>query len=349
MDTVILIPAYKPEQTLVLLSRALQEQGFSVLIVDDGSGREFSPVFRAAQSYATVIGYAKNGGKGHALKYGIEYLHREMPECRCFITADADGQHAVRDIVRVSERLHETGGIVLGSRAFTGAIPLRSRVGNDLSRFAYTIAATLYLKDNQSGLRGFESGYAEWLLSIGGQHYDYEINVLMYAAKQNLPIHELTIETIYNDGNKSSHFQPVLDTLRLHAKILLASVPSLFSFLCMIAAALYLYGRMAAARLPFAMDVSVVAAGSFGILMSFVLNTTRFSSPAGVPYRLSWRKLLAAVFRLAAYQAMMELLFYFLRLPYGLSLALTVLLVLVEEFYLHKLIFVLKKLRFHTQ
>lgn len=347
MDTIILIPAYKPDEALLRLVQQLKGNDFHILIVDDGSGSAFAPIFDAVRGSAEVIGYEKNCGKGYALKYGIAYIRENYASYRYFVTADADGQHAVRDILRVSEMIHKKGGIVLGSRAFSGKIPLRSRVGNNLSRFVYAIASSLYLQDNQTGLRAFEVSYCEWLCSIGGSRYDYEINMLMYAAKRNIPIHEAAIQTIYEDGNKSSHFRPIPDTLRLHAKILLASVPSFFAFLLQLAATFFLYGyllgRQTSLSVEAVRELSILNGGTIGIAVSFLLNTCRFATRTGVPFRLSWRKLLVAVIRLSAYQLFVRLLKIVLpQLTFVPALLITVLLVVVLEFFLLKLIFLLQ-------
>ena len=46
MDTVILIPAYKPDMALIRLVEELNRiDGLGILVVDDGSGAEFAPVF----------------------------------------------------------------------------------------------------------------------------------------------------------------------------------------------------------------------------------------------------------------------------------------------------------------
>lgn len=355
MDTIILIPAYMPDETLVGLARELRENQFHILIVNDGSGEAYAPIFERVSEYAEVIGYEKNCGKGYALKYGMQYIRNEHEDFRYFVTADADGQHAIKDIIRVSEKIHATGGIVLGSRAFTGKIPLKSRMGNDLSRFTYAIASSLYLQDNQTGLRGFEVSYCDWLCSIGGKHYDYEINMLMYAAKRNIPIHEIPIRTIYSNGNKGSHFRPFADTVRLQAKILTASIPSLIAFACMIAAIFFLRHYLPQWGVHFPKeaaqvvltknvirDISVFSGGVLGIVVSFVLNTCTYATRAGVPFRLSWRKLLVSAIRVGAYQMLLRLLCGLLGLSFVPALIITIVASLVLEFLLLKLIFLLQ-------
>ena len=44
---IILIPAYKPDQSLVRLARALraQDPAVEILVIDDGSGSTYAPIF----------------------------------------------------------------------------------------------------------------------------------------------------------------------------------------------------------------------------------------------------------------------------------------------------------------
>ena len=103
MESVILIPAYNPEKTLYTLAKRLKELSFEVLIVNDGSSSKYDNIFKKASEYATVIGYTKNHGKGYALKKGIEYIKNNYKDILGFITADADGQHSIEDIKKITE------------------------------------------------------------------------------------------------------------------------------------------------------------------------------------------------------------------------------------------------------
>ena len=76
----VLIPAYEPENQLVALVRQLQSHGLQVLVVNDGSGREYDDIFSQAARYATVISLGKNSGKGAALKAGMEHIRDHMPD-----------------------------------------------------------------------------------------------------------------------------------------------------------------------------------------------------------------------------------------------------------------------------
>ena len=51
---------------------------------------------------------------------------------------------------------------------------------------------------------------------IEGERYEYETNVLLAAAKKHLPFAEVPVQTVYLDGNRSSHFGIVADSLHIY-------------------------------------------------------------------------------------------------------------------------------------
>lgn len=216
----VLIPAYEPDHQLTQLVPKLLNEGFGVVVVDDGSGENYREIFdELRRQQVTVLTHEKNMGKGGALKTGMDYLYRQAPDCEHFITCDADGQHRVEDVVRVQQKLHNGHRFVLTVRGLRKKIPLRSKVGNTMSRIVYTLLTNRYLSDNQSGLRGFHRSHAEWMLKVEKNNYDYEMNVLYYAAKKGVRITTLPIEAIYIDNNQSSHFNPIADTVRIYRSL----------------------------------------------------------------------------------------------------------------------------------
>ena len=155
MEIAVLIPAYQPDSVLISLVQALHRENFRLIVTDDGSGPAYADIFSALLPYAEVLTCPENRGKGHALKCALRHLAADPQGCRAFITADADGQHTVADILRVREALLSGSRFVLTTRTLHGkSVPLRSRVGNDLSRFFFSLAAGCFLEDNQSGPRG---------------------------------------------------------------------------------------------------------------------------------------------------------------------------------------------------
>lgn len=231
MEEIVLIPAYKPDEKMVKLVEELSSEGFGVIVVNDGSPAYHDCYFQAVAHIAGVVTLPENRGKGAALKAGMQVIRDYYPDCRFFITADADGQHSVKDIKRVRDELRTGSKIVLTVRNLRGDIPLKSKAGNRASRIVYTILTGHYLNDNQSGLRGFSSENIDWMVRVSGEKYDYELNVLYCADKQALPITTMGIDTIYIDGNKSSHFHAIKDTSRLYIKLFSSAWVTFLSFI----------------------------------------------------------------------------------------------------------------------
>lgn len=215
----VLIPARRHELALTPLAEALLNAGFgAVIVVDDGSPAEDQPAFAALARKQGVYltRHAINLGKGRALKTGIKHFFSVFPELNGLITVDADGQHTVGDIVRVGEALlTHPSRAVLGARNFTGDMPFRSRFGNALASLVFRIASGEAVKDTQSGLRGFPSALLADVVALDGERYEYETAVLMYLCRHGQAPLQVPISTIYIDGNRSSHFDPVRDSMRI--------------------------------------------------------------------------------------------------------------------------------------
>ena len=63
----VLIPAYKPDRRLNQLVNDLLESGFTrIVVVDDGGGEPFRPIFADLQGKAEVLVHEVNRGKGAA-------------------------------------------------------------------------------------------------------------------------------------------------------------------------------------------------------------------------------------------------------------------------------------------
>ncbi|KQO01415.1 GtrA family protein [Paenibacillus sp. Leaf72] len=230
----ILIPSYEPDHRLLDLIQQLHAfQLEPIVIVDDGSGPSYREIFEAAEaSGCTVITHEVNLGKGRALKTGFGYI-QEAGLPGHVVCADSDGQHLPHDIKRIFEKLlsQTTPGIVLGSRRFSGTIPLRSRFGNSVTRSVFSLTTGTKIYDTQTGLRGFSLAMLDWLCQIPGERFEYEMNMLLTAHRDGYKITEEFIDTVYLDHNKSSHFRPLIDSFRIYLPIIMFSTSSLLSAL----------------------------------------------------------------------------------------------------------------------
>lgn len=229
---IILIPAFEPDEKLLQLIEALRTTApyLGVLVVNDGSGPAFDALFQQAKILgATVIGYQNNHGKGQALKTGFNYIGANYPGHHV-VCADSDGQHCLKDILRVAGQVRPGTTMVLGERYFSGQVPRRSSIGNGATRLFFALATGTWLTDTQTGLRGYPWQLLPWLQSVRGNRYEYELNVLLDARTQGYPFKSVAIETIYLRNNESSHFRPVRDSLRIYAPLLKFSMSSLIAF-----------------------------------------------------------------------------------------------------------------------
>jgi glycosyltransferase involved in cell wall biosynthesis len=221
----VVIPAYRPSAALVHLVRALSEKSRpAIVIVDDGSGAGYAEVFERAAAFPHVhlLRHETNQGKGAALKTGIRFVLARYPALAGIVTADADGQHHPEDIERVAAALlaGDGGSLVLGARAFQGAVPLRSRLGNVLTRAIMHLLLGRRLTDTQTGLRGIPAGMLAQLLQLESNGYEFELEMLILAHRLSVPMVEVPIRTIYAEGNQSSHFNPLVDSMKIYFVLL---------------------------------------------------------------------------------------------------------------------------------
>lgn len=226
----VLIPAYNPDEKLLALLPRLKERFTRIVLVDDGSteGREIFP--QAAPYVEKILVHEKNRGKGAALKTGFAYLDDGQTDV---ITADADGQHTPEDIAKVAEGLRtHRGGLVLGVRSFTGKVPFRSRFGNWWTRWCFFLmTGGLLIRDTQTGLRGIPAALLPRVASIPGDRYEYEMAMLADAKQHEERPLQIPIETIYIAENATSHFNPLLDTIRIYRRLFQFCLSSILSFL----------------------------------------------------------------------------------------------------------------------
>lgn len=231
-EVVILIPAYEPDMKMISLLDELNKHKLRVIIVNDGSGPDYDKIFNKAKKYAEVLGYEVNRGKGNALKTGFDYINNNIKN-ECFVvTMDCDGQHKVSDALKLCEYLKDNPNtLVLGKRIRNGVTPIRSKIGNSITRFVYKIITGIDVYDTQTGLRAFSSNLIPYMLEIRGDRFEYEMNVLLNCSCKNIKIKEIEIETIYIDNNSHSHFKTIKDSILIYKEIFKFLASSLCSFI----------------------------------------------------------------------------------------------------------------------
>ncbi len=229
---IILIPSFQPSGALSQVVSAIVEHVDHVVVVDDGSGPDYAGRFdEIDMAGVTVLRHPTNRGKGRALKTGFHFIRHEWPG-HAVVTADGDGQHLTHDILKVAATLStQPSGLVLGGRSFDGRVPARSRFGNTVSRALFRLAVGARVGDTQTGLRGIPADLLEWAEQVPGERFDYELVMLVRAAEASIPLVEIEITTVYLDGNSSSHFRPVRDSIRVTWPLVAFGASSLLAFL----------------------------------------------------------------------------------------------------------------------
>jgi putative flippase GtrA len=244
---IVLIPAYQPDHRLARLVERLSCH--RVLVVDDGSGTPYAQVFEAARlAGAEVITLTTNRGKGFALKTGFAHAAACYPG-EDVVCADSDGQH-------------------------------RSRYGNAATRVLFRMITGLAVTDTQTGLRGYPARMLGWLGGVPGDRFEYELRLLLRAARERLPIEEVGIATVYLEGNRSSHFRPVIDSARIYGPLFAFAGSSLLAFAvdaALLAGMVALTGELA---------TSAVTARLISATLNYSVNRSAVFGGAGrVPHR----------------------------------------------------------------
>ncbi len=212
MKYIILIPTYNPDTRLLSILENINKK-YETIIVDDGSIDK--SLFAKCKDYATVISYEENKGKGYAIKEGLKYI-KDNFQNYIVVTMDDDMQHKLGDAIKLCDYVsnHEDE-LALGRRHWDKTAPLSSRFGNSIMRRRFKRYTGMSIYDTQSGLRAFSYKLIDYMLSIEGDRYEYEMSVLYHLKNSNIKYKEIDIETIYIDNNKTSKFRGIKDSLRI--------------------------------------------------------------------------------------------------------------------------------------
>ena len=231
MRFVALIPSYEPNNKLLEIIKELKNNNFSIVVVNDGSDSHYDKYFEECKKYAEVISYSINHGKGYALKKGLSYIKDNYKDA-IIVTLDSDGQHSVKDALKLCNyAINHDNTIILGKRLRGKNTPIRSMIGNTITRFVFRLTTGIDIYDTQTGLRVFKSNLIPFLLKIEGDRFDYEMNMLIKCSKNNIKLKEELIETIYENNNKGTHFKTIRDSYLIYKDIIKFSGSSFISFI----------------------------------------------------------------------------------------------------------------------
>ncbi|MCR5053871.1 MAG: bifunctional glycosyltransferase family 2/GtrA family protein [Lachnospiraceae bacterium] len=222
MKIPIIIPAYEPDERFIELLSALVVEDNYIVVIDDGSGEKYRPLFDQVNEIidgkGVLLRHEVNKGKGRALKTAFRYVLNSIPDAIGAVTADSDGQHTKDCIMAVCAGLEKhPNSLILGVRHFDEEdIPWKSRFGNTLTLKVMKIVSGLSISDTQTGLRGIPRKFMEELLNVEGERYEYETRMLLETVNK-YSIVEVPIKTIYDSKeNHQTHFHPFRDSFKIY-------------------------------------------------------------------------------------------------------------------------------------
>ena len=215
LNVALIIPVFQPGDRLEKLIRELAQEFRSLVVVDDGSTENTDRFdFLAEIANAKLLRHDRNRGKGAALKTAFAEILRAPDAVEAVVTADGDGQHLMKDILAVADAtLANPDAITFGVRQFAGRVPFRSRLGNLWTELEFFLLTRCRIPDTQTGLRGIPFGLLPAIAALPGERYEYESRMLVAATRLKAKPVLIPIETVYLDGNSSSHYRPLRDTL----------------------------------------------------------------------------------------------------------------------------------------
>jgi len=214
-DVWIVIPALDEASIIGDVIADVRSVFDHVVCVDDGSRDDTGE--RALRAGAHVVRHPVNLGQGAAIQTGVEYARRQ-PGAAVFATFDADGQHRVKDLIRMIDRLAgEKADLVIGTRfADPGVVsrtPMVKRMVLRTVAWLSPRSRKLGLTDAHNGLRVFNRTVADGLnITISGMGHAGEFVTLAYENRWRVA--EEPVEILYTEYSMSKG-QPLLNGVNI--------------------------------------------------------------------------------------------------------------------------------------
>jgi len=211
----VAIPAFEAEATVGRVVRRSVAMGADVIVVDDGSRDATGDAARACG--VPVLTHDVNFGKGRALKTAFDYLFSRGYEA--VVTIDADGQHPPEELPKLLTPWREGADLVLGTRSHLYAAMGRvRRASNGTSSWLISQVAGATLPDCQTGFRLYRRSLIE-AIGFPEPRFEAESAVLVRAVRKGFRVVGVPVRLDKADGRATSHYRPVVDSLRIASAV----------------------------------------------------------------------------------------------------------------------------------
>jgi len=215
MKLSVVMPVYNEKDTIAEILRRVLATNLAdeVIVVDDGSSDGTSAVLSElkTKNKIKVITATKNGGKGAAVRMGIETAKGDL-----VLIQDADLEYDPRDIPALLKPIEENlADVVYGSRFLGG--PRRPTmywhaVANRMLTFFTNILYNNILTDMETGYKLFKREVLEDI-RIRSNSFDFEPEITAKLLKKKVRIYEIPITfnpRDYADGKKIGFIDAVM-------------------------------------------------------------------------------------------------------------------------------------------
>ena len=197
------IPAFNEEKNIAAIITKLADITDTIIVCNDGSSDLTSDI--AEKMGAFIINHEKNLGYGAAIR--SIFLKAKELDGDILVTFDADGQHRIEDIEKVTKPIiDQEADLVIGSRFLDESekeVPQYRKVGIKVITKITNASIKKQLTDSQSGFRAYSKKVlAELNPSELGMGISTEI--LIKASSKNFRITEVPIKILYA-GDTSTH------------------------------------------------------------------------------------------------------------------------------------------------
>jgi glycosyltransferase involved in cell wall biosynthesis len=214
----VIVPVFDERNTVVEIIRRMRQVELplelEIVVVDDGSTDGTGEIARRAGAH--LVRHPINLGQGAAIQTGIEYA-RKQPGAQIFATFDADGQHRVKDLAAMVDRLLAGDvDVVIGTRFGTRQVarpPLVKRVVLQTAARLSRRGRRLGLTDTNNGLRVFNKKVADGLdITMSGMSHANEF--VMLIDENHWRVAEEPVEVLYTEYSRSKG-QPLLNGVNI--------------------------------------------------------------------------------------------------------------------------------------
>ncbi len=214
-DVWIVVPAFNEAAVIGEVITDLRAVFDHVVCVDDGSRDGTGQI--ALRAGAHLVRHPVNLGQGAAIQTGVEYA-RSQPGAEVFATIDADGQHRVKDVLRMIDKLTaEDVDVVIGTRfsdhGVRSDVPILKRIVLRTVVWLSARSRRLKLSDAHNGLRVFNRRVADGLdITMSGMGHASEFITLI--DENGWRVAEEPVEILYTEYSKSKG-QPLVNGVNI--------------------------------------------------------------------------------------------------------------------------------------